>query len=107
MALPTIEQLFGTGATFINGDLNIPASAFIQRGIATPIPEDAITLFSSIVNGAYTNYFLSNTDTTVMAQIEYTSQAPAIRNNQFRTLFSFQCQFYGDYIQPTFNPSSI
>jgi hypothetical protein len=107
MALPTIEQIFGTGATFIGGDLTIPASAFVERGIAVPVPEDAITLFSSIVSGAHKNYFKDNTDVAVMAQIEYTSQAPAIRNNQFRTLFNFQCQFYGDYVQPNFNPSSI
>lgn len=107
MALPTIEELFGDGATLVNGELTIPASAFVARGLANAATADALTLFGATVKGAHADYFASNTDASVMADVQYTSQAPAIRNNQLKTSFNYNVLFYGTYSVPTFNPDDI
>jgi hypothetical protein len=107
MALPTLEQLFGAGATLTNGDLTIPAAALIASGVDNPATADALTLFGAVVKNAHSSYFATNNDASVMADIQYSAQAPAIRNNLFKTAFNFNCQFFGAYNVPTFDPDDV
>jgi hypothetical protein len=108
MALPTLQELFGASATLSpTGDLTISADKFTGSGINTPATADALTLFGAIVKSAYADYFSTNTDQSVMANIEYSTQAPGFRNNLQKTQYNFNCQFFGAFSQPTFDPDDI
>jgi hypothetical protein len=108
MALPTLIELFGATATLSpTGDLTISADKFTSSGVNNPQTADALTLFGAIVKSAYQDYFLANTDQSVMANIEYSTQAPGFRNNLQKTQYNYNCQFFGAFTQPSFDPDDI
>lgn len=107
MTLPTIEQLFGVGATYDGLNLSIPASALATRGIDDPLTADSLSVFAATIKGAQADYFATNADLTVNADIQYSAQAPAIRNNALKTSFNYNVVFYGAYTTPTFDPDDV
>jgi hypothetical protein len=107
MAQPTLTEIFGTPST-IDGNLNalvIPSSFFAQYGInlnsALPIELLAVLIVTTYFSMA------TNTDETVNLAVTRTITAPVSRNNQDKTSFSFNLEFFGSYESPTFQINDL
>jgi len=105
MSQPLIADLFGTGSTYdaTAKKLDIPLSALPALTTANPT---ALELYAALVSYAHT-WLNANTDQSVLATSDTTSQAPLTRNGVPKTQFQYTLRFFGPYSTPNFDPNAI
>lgn len=107
MANPTIEELFGAGAsTTVNGDgLFIPAATFTAEGI-TIATANSVEAFACVVKKVH-SVIEPNTDETILMTSRLNVSTPSLRNNVETTNFDYGFEFFGAYTEPTLDPNDL
>lgn len=108
MGQPTIIQLLGTGATYnaTTNKLEISKAALEAAGISNPATASPIEYLGAIVKTAH-DWLVTNTDEEVNSTSRLDTSAPFFRNNVQKTSFTFNLQFFGAYLAPSFDPDDL
>src|SRR6476469_5026053 len=106
---PTIVNLFGTGATWMDAPasttgpgLFIPASALATTGLTVSTTPSAVSLAGAIDKLNH-DWLSTNTDAAVNMTSDATAIAPTTRNGTAKTQFQFTKRHYRSYATPSFD----
>lgn len=108
MPQPTFENLFGDTSSVdpVTGNLTITRQALIDSGIDNPNTAEPLIILAGVTKTA-SSWLENNTDTEVQASSRVDINAPFFRNNEERTSFIFNMQFFTAYNAPLFDPDDI